>query len=386
MTNIGSSALLEADRFLNYNPKAFLYTGAHAPALDVVERAINFGYEAKSQGLLGREILFAEEEKSRERIGQMVGLPSSAIAFIGDASTAWSSIAEGWEWAPGENIVVNEFEHPSVYYPWLKYKEKGLGIRFAKRQKDWSLPLESIQELCDDKTTAILISHVGYVTGYRTDLSALGKFASERGIPLLVDLSHSLGVVPIDLKYCSIAVSASYKWLMGPYGVGIVAWNREMFPKFVPGLVGWRSTQNIFNSRRFEEVTLSADARRFQIGAPALAEIAGIGAAAETILKLGIENISRHALAISSQAHDKLTQMGLNLLTPKSEEFRAGNIAFSHSRGEEFAHSLALDGIHVWGGDGRVRASFHVMNNLSDVNTFVDATKELLIKIPSGEI
>ena len=32
MTNIGSSALLEADRFLNYNPKAFLYTGAHAPA------------------------------------------------------------------------------------------------------------------------------------------------------------------------------------------------------------------------------------------------------------------------------------------------------------------------------------------------------------------
>jgi len=385
MSNLGSSALLDAGQFNNYNPKAFLYTGAHAPALDVVQQAINFGYEAKSQGLLGREILFAEEEKSRKLIGQMVGLPSSDVAFIGDASTAWSSIAEGWEWTAGENIVVNEFEHPSVYYPWLKFKEKGLDIRFAKRQDDWSLPRKSIEDLCDDKTTAILISHVGYVTGYRTDLEALGKFASEKGIPLLVDLSHSLGVVPIDLKYCAIAVSASYKWLMGPYGVGIVAWNSERFPKFVPGLVGWRSTQNIFHSRRFEEVTLSADARRFQMGAPALAEIAGIGAAAKTILDLGIENVSQHALKISAKAHEMLTEIGLNILTPKSEEFRAGNIAFSHSRGEEFAHALALDGIHVWGGDGRVRASFHVMNALSDVNTFVEATQSLLTKIPSEE-
>lgn len=386
MSPIGATPLLDASHFLNLGEEAYLYWGAHSPAVKRVEDAIVSSYRAKSLGEGGRDFLYAAESHARESMARLTHRHADEVGMLGDASTAWSAIANGWSWKPGDNIVINEYEHPAVFAPFLRLRSQGLEVRVVARQDDWEMPSASIMAACDERTVAIAVSHVGYVTGLRHDLRELGAFAERESIPFLVDVSHSLGVVDMDLEYAALTVSASYKWSLGPYGVGAVIWNRDRLPDFEPGSVGWRSLENMFTDKRFDEINWNPDGTRFQMGAPALADIAGLGAGLDTILELGIDRVEAHSSTLAGVAIDRLEEIGLEVITPRDPARRAGNVAFLHQDGERFARTLADHGVLVWGGDGRVRASFHVLNTLNDVDRLIDGVTAALPALPLERI
>jgi selenocysteine lyase/cysteine desulfurase len=386
MSPIGATPLLDASHFLNLGDEAYLYWGAHSPALKRVEEAIVESYRAKSLGEGGRDVLYEAESRAHQSLARLTGRSADEVGMLGDASTAWSAIANGWSWKPGDNVVINEYEHPAVFAPFLRLRKYGLEVRVVQRQEDWEMPAASIARACDERTVAIAISHVGYVSGLRHDLNEIGAFAEQAGIPFLVDVSHSLGVTDVDVEYAALTVTASYKWTLGPYGVGAVIWNRDRLPDFEPGTVGWRSLENMFTDQRFDEINWNPGGTRFQMGAPALADIAGLGAGMETILELGVERVAAHSATLASAAIDGLTARGLDVITPTDPARRAGNVAFLHPAGERFARALADEGVLVWGGDGRVRASFHVLNTLDDVERLLTGIDSVLAALPLERI
>lgn len=376
--------LLGRDRFVELDDVEHLYTGAHAPALASAAAALAWAHRCQSRGPSGRLELFEAEERARAAVGRLAGRPAADVGFAGDASTVWNQLANGLAWEPGDNVVLNEFEHPSVVLPWLRLRERGLEVRVVAPGADWELPPAAIERACDVRTRAICVSHVGYVSGYRHDTAALAAVADRVGAPLLLDVSHSLGVVPVEIADCAVAVGASYKWTLGTYGVGIAIWNRERLPGFRPGAVGWRSIADTFTDDRFARYELFDDARRFQLGAAAFGPIAALGAAVEELLGLGAEAVERHALDLGGRAIDGLRGLGLDVITPADPARRAGNVAFLHRDGERFADALAARGVPVWGGDGRVRASFHVLNGGDAVDALLRATEVLLAELPAG--
>src|SRR5690606_520791 len=139
-----------------------LYTGAHAPALKSASECLSEAYAWKSMGPGGRDAMAEAEYNARTSIATLLGRPVDEVAFAGDASTVWSSIALGWDWKPGDNIVIHEYEHPAGYAPWLRFVDQGLEVRVVRRRDDWSMPAEDFEALCDERTTAIITSHVGY--------------------------------------------------------------------------------------------------------------------------------------------------------------------------------------------------------------------------------
>lgn len=369
MTTIGVQPLVPHSAFIGLDSEAYFYTGAHSPGLKAAADAMEWAYAMKSTGPRGRALLFEREEEARLQIARLVeGATGDDVGLLGDASTAWSSIANGWEWSPGDNVVLNEYEHPSVFAPWVRLRDQGLDVRFVRRRDDWDLPLDDLAAACDERTVAIGLSHVGYVTGLRYDPTAVSAFADARGIPLILDVSHSLGVMPLRLSDAALIVSASYKWTLGPYGVGIVFWNRDRLPDFRPGNVGWRSVEDIFREGRFGDLDWSPGGRRFQLGAPALSDIAGLGEGARTLADLGLSNIMSHSMAISDRVHQGFRDLGLDVTTPADRDRRLGNVSFLHPDGAAVADALSEAGVFVWGGDGRVRASSHVMNSHGDVD------------------
>lgn len=352
-------------------PSTYLYTGAQAPALDVVGRAAQAAFEHQSGGPSGRVALAEIELAAQGTVARWAGCETSDVAFMGDASTAWNMVAAGLRWDPGDNVVINRLEHPSVSFPFVRLAEDGLKSRVVSPSERWLIEPEDLGAAIDARTRAVVISHVSYVNGARHDLAAIAEIADRAGVPLFVDWSHSLGVLPVDSSLCAIGISASYKWALGPYGVGVAIWNRDRLPDFTPGLVGWRSTPDFFHDDRFERIRLGPTAERFRLGAASYSGIAGLAAGLDRLLGLGPELVAAHALDLSGAAHAALVDRGYDVITPAGADQRAGSVALCHDRAMDWADALARDGVLVWAGDGRLRASFHAMNGAADVARFV---------------
>ena len=82
---------------------------------------------------------------------------------------------------------------------------------------DGKVLLEDFEKAADDKTVAVVVSHVEYANGFRNDLKALGEIAHQHGAVLIVDVTQSAGVIPIDVKRDNVdfLTTACYKWLLG---------------------------------------------------------------------------------------------------------------------------------------------------------------------------
>lgn len=364
------TALIDPAEFLELTPEtSYLYTGANAPTLGSAHRAMADAFALQSRGSRGREALLEIERETRQTLAALAGTSVDQIALAGDASTLWNSVASGYVWHPGDNVVLNDLEHPALYYPFLAQRRHGLETRFVASDERRELPVERIMAACDERTRAVAVSSVTYVNSYRHDLPALSQATRAAGIDLLIDWSHSFGIQDIDPSLGTIGVSASYKWLLGPYGVGIAITNPDH--RLTSGQPGWRSTGNMFASDRFERLGWHDDAQRFQLGAAAFAPIAALGAGAARVAAAGIAEVEAHSRRLSEQCTQQAVGLGLTVLSPMDADRRGGSVVIACPDGEGLADDLADQGIHAWGGDGRIRASFHAFNDEDDADRFV---------------
>lgn len=368
------SSLIAPSEFVDLDEhSSYLYTGANAPTLRTAHRAMADAYALQSRGPAGREALLELERRTRGELAELAGTTVDRVGLAGDASTLWNSVASGFTWAPGDNVILNDLEHPALYYPFLAQRRHGLQTRFVQHDEHWEVPVERIMAACDEHTRAVAVSSVSYVNSYRHDLEALARATRRAGIALLIDWSHSFGVQPIDPDLGAIGVCASYKWLLGPYGVGIVITNPDA--DLDSGQPGWRSTVNMFDQDRFDRLGWHRDAQRFQLGAASFAAIAALGAGVARINRAGIDAVATHSRRLTQEATDRALAEGLTVLSPQDAERRGGSVVIACPDGEGLAQILAQQGILAWGGDGRIRASYHAFNHEREVDAFVAAVR-----------
>ena len=106
---------------------------------------------------------------------------------------------------------------------------------------------------------------------------------------------------------------------------------------------------------------------RFEAGNPPFMALAVLENALATLETIGVEQIERHVLALGTLLRAALQARGLTLLTPEDPSQRGANICFSWPDSVGLTAALAEHDVLVWGGDGRVRVSFHAYNDEDDV-------------------
>jgi selenocysteine lyase/cysteine desulfurase len=145
------------------------------------------------------------------------------IAIFNSVSEALNIIAWSLELKSGKVLTTSE-EFPSVTYPWLRLgKNISLGVDFIKA-KEGVISTEELLNQIDQKTKAVVLSHVEYSTGQKFDLAEIAKAAHEVGAYLIVDGIQAAGYCPITVKNWDIDVyiAGSYKWLCAPFGTASV--------------------------------------------------------------------------------------------------------------------------------------------------------------------
>jgi selenocysteine lyase/cysteine desulfurase len=369
------NALIPKTAFIGIEHVAHLATGGEAPVLRANLAAATQFLLDKGDGMPGRERFFTTANRARAALAVRLGGRPEDIAFLSSASEGLHVASEGIDWRPGDNVVVGQSEFPSVLLAWQRLRPRGVDVRAVGRGA--VVTHDEIAAAVDQRTRAIAVSHVGYLTGARHDLGRLRSVADRVGARLVVDASHALGVVPVDGALCDVVVACCYKWLLAVHGVGVFYVNSRRWPDLAAPWVGWHSTHREDDWRRRTEYRMREDGSRFEAGNPPFLPVYVLDSALRTLASLDPHAVEAHVLALGGILRARLVKLGLPVLTPEAPEERAGNIVFGTDRCMDVERALRAAGVLVWAGDGRVRLSVHAYNDEADVARALAALGDL---------
>lgn len=347
---------------------AYFYTGAEGPPLRGQRAAALRYLDDKADGEAGRLRAESELDRVREHAAAMLSGRSSAVALLGNTSDALYRLVRTMQFAPGDNVITSDIEFPSGVLSLLALREQGVQVRII-RSRDGAVSPEDIAAHLDERTRLIIASHVSYITGARIDASAIAALARGNGTAFILDVTQSLGVLQVDAADADAVVSSTYKWLLGPHGMGLLHLTRpEAFGDRVDG-VGWRSVTDVFAPDRLEAFHLHPDARRFELGFPSFPSAYLLAESMATLRTVEAEAMERHAMEVSGALLAGLAGQGFTLLTPPEPPRRGTNISVVADDGAHLAEQLFRSGVRAWGGDGRLRFSVHGFNTHAEVET-----------------
>ena len=372
--------LIPKSEFFGLDDIAHLCAGGESPMLKTHQQAIERFMLDKALGETARHRWEECLEAVRQQCAELLNAKPADITFLSNASEGINNVAYGIEWNAGDNVVFADVEFPSGVLPWTQLEARGVEIRIA-RHRNWAIELDDIAELIDANTRVVAISHVSMFTGQRIDLAALSKLVRSSNALLLLDATHATGVVQVDASLADVMVSSCYKWLLGTHGAAIFYVNSETTQDFHPPFLGWNSTDRHGGWRNPTNFSLQATSHRFQPGNASFIGLYVLGNALQRLLELGVERIEQHALTLSGQILDAVTDLGFERMTPVEPSQRAGNVCFMVDDLDAMLGELERERVLIWGtyaGFGRLRVSTHVYNDSQDVERCIEALRRSL--------
>ena len=215
-------SLPEDEHYLNCAYMAPLSRAVEAAGVDGVRRK-------RVPTRISPEDFFRESRRVRELFARLVNSPEpNRIAIVPSVSYALATVALNTSRVAGGNIVVGKEQFPSNVYAWRSLcAEAGMELRTVAppvesigRGEEWN---RRLLEAIDERTSVVALGHVHWTDGTLFSLERLGARAREVGAALVVDGTQSVGALPFDVRRFQpdLLVCAGYKWLMGPYSIGV---------------------------------------------------------------------------------------------------------------------------------------------------------------------
>ena len=245
-------------------------------------------------------------------------------------------------------VIVSE----SGNFPSDLYILEGVNKMFGESYKRCLIDEEDdeIEKYIDSSTAVVVLSHINYKTGRITDLKKITTFAHEKGALVVWDISHSVGVFPMNLHDLGVdfAVGCTYKHLNGgPGAPGFLFVHSSLIEKVSQPLTGWLGHIKPFD---FEvEYQPANDINKFICGTPPIIAYKAIESGLEIFKDLSIIEIREKSIKLSEMfiqlMQQECTEFGFMLFSPKNSEQRGSQISFLHENAYSIIQALISHGI-----------------------------------------
>jgi kynureninase len=194
-------------------------------------------------------------------------------------------------------------------------------------------------------TALVCLSHVNYKTGYAFDLEAVTKLAHAAGAPILWDLSHSVGAVPIDLGTAQVdaAVGCTYKYLNGgPGAPAFISIHGKWLTKLHNPIPGWFGAARPFDFG--PEYEAHPGIERFAVGTPPILSLAAVEPGVDLTCEAGVELLRTRGWQLMQRFFDRYDQrlcgLGFELVTPRQRESSGSHISLRHPQAWQITQDL----------------------------------------------
>jgi cysteine desulfurase/selenocysteine lyase len=277
-------------------------------------------------GSLHYDVWMAACDGLREATARLINASPREIAIVKNTSEGIATMAGGLTWKAGDRIVAFTEEFPSNYYPWLRLAKQGVQITWLSIYD----PVEKILEAIPG-ARLLAISHVNYLSGYRVDLTSIGRACRQHNCFFFVDAIQGMGVFPIDVKAsCIDALAADgHKWMLGPEGNGVLFVREELLDSIEPVEFGWTNSVS-YADYASRDMTLRPDAARYECGTLNTVGCFGLRASLELLLEVGTATASAAVESLADRIYEGVRSRGYETLVDRTPATAAGIVSFRH--------------------------------------------------------
>ncbi len=323
---------------------------------------------------IGESESFAMLAQGRQRLARLVGADAGEIALMPNTGVGINLAAFALPLQPGDVVLTPDLEFPANVYPWMTLAARR-GVIYRRVPCAGGVVDEArlLRELEDPAVKVLALSWVGFATGARVDLAALGRACRARGVWFVVDAIQGLGVVPLDLGQCPVDILScgAQKWLLSPWGTGFTYVRRELLQRLDPQVVGWVAVQGSDDFTRLldYDLTWRDDARRFELLTLGYQDFAGMNESLALLLELGPAQVAAHVERLVSRIVDWAAgQPAVELVTPAEPARRAGIVSLRLPDPPAAAARLREAKVAFSLREGSIRLSPHCYTNDDDID------------------
>jgi len=289
----------------------------------------------------------------------------------------------------GQKVLMPEGEFPSNVYPWRGVcADNKAEIVFVPRPPhyDWA---EAFVAAIDQHTAVVSVPQTDWSDGSHFDLLRISQKAKSVGAALVVDLSQSFGIIPIDIQAIDpdFLFSVGYKWQLGPYGVSYMyVADRHLGGR--PLENNWVNRKDSEDFTRLTEYTddYQLGARRFDSGQHSQFTLLPMAIEAMRFLNnLTPERIFTHIRELNETLAGGLQKLGFEVVPSRC---RSGHMIGARAPAgvcvKEMCGRLREKDIFLSVRGNSLRISPHIYNRAQDIEKLLGEIKRILDESPSA--
>ncbi|MBI3192197.1 MAG: aminotransferase class V-fold PLP-dependent enzyme [Pedosphaera parvula] len=291
---------------------------AHAGVCPLPRRVAEAVRDCAARSTLGDQealLLPYQVRQTRELAARLLNAQPDEIAFVGPTSLALSFVAGGLDFRRHDNVLIYFDDYPANVYPWMMLAERGVEVRLLNVRELGRIRPADVLGQVDENTRLVALASCHFLAGWRIDLAAIGEALHRRNILFCVDGIQTVGAFPTSVEHVDFLAADSHKWMLGPCGAGIFYVRKAVQERLRPTTFGWHNIRcPVFVAQ--EEIVFRDDARRYEAGTANWLGLAGLHAALELLLEVGLDAISADLLRKRRWLVPALQAKGYTVIAP----------------------------------------------------------------------
>ena len=196
--------------------------------------------------------------RAKQAVASMVGCSPQDIALIENATTGVNTVLRSLTFKQGDEILV-----PDHAYKACRNAVDFVASRWGALVKTFEIPfpiqdeemvLDSMRGAISERTVLAMIDTVTSPTALRLPFEAIVDELEGRGIDVLLDAAHGIGMIPLDLEKlgASYVTSNCHKWLCAPKGTAFLYVRKDKQHEIHPLTISHGHTVPEEGKSRFE--------------------------------------------------------------------------------------------------------------------------------------
>jgi len=319
----------------------------------------------------------------RAKFARLINADADEIAFVQSTTAGEQLLLHALGIPASSAHIVTDTLHFFGSFPLYEgLAEQGCDVTWLK-PVDGRIRLEDMKRAIRKDTRLVALSLVSTYNGFQHDLKAVCDLAHAQGALVYADIIHAAGCVPLDVRASGVdfAACASYKWLMGDFGLGFLYVRKDRQDQLQRTQFGYYGIGS-FVSHSYPldppgEAVADYSFQKNATGWFSFGTYSHMGAvlldySLDYLLATGVDRIQAHVQPMIRRLKEELPKRGFEVVTPPEAATPIITCVYEDAA-TKLRPRLEAAGIKITTSRNRFRVTPSVHNDMDDIDRLLKA-------------